>query len=52
MKRDCIFFEAEPIGGTEKHTQWGYYCRAKDSYNDDIDCVGCSLYEAKGGEKC
>jgi len=50
QKRDCIHFNAEPIGGIleENLVQYGYECQCPDllaKYNDDIDCTNCKYYE-------
>lgn len=50
MKSDCIFLEWENIGGTrdgmgKEYGYWAHYCRAKDSYEDDILCKDCEFYD-------
>ena len=51
MKEDCIFLNAEPIGGIPEMDliEYGYECQCPDlpaKYNDDIDCNNCKYYEA------
>ena len=50
IKIDCVFFNAEPIGGIPELnlTQYGYECQCPDlpsKDSGDIDCDNCKYYE-------
>ena len=52
MKGDCIFLNAEEIGGIpeENLIQYGYECQCPElpaKYNADIECENCEYYQSQ-----
>ena len=50
MKYDCIYLNAESIGGIPELnlTQYGYECQCPNlpaKYNDEINCDDCKYYK-------